>query len=201
MAEAVTERSPGAGPRRVRGESQGSGPPERPAGDTREMLEEVEMQIGDVSAGAAGGRRGYSPHGGRRSGGARTSASPNLSAVPPGRLLPGEDPGGDVGRVRPGGGARHQVLGERPVPPDMAGPAAGGLRVSEAQRLTRSPRRLRRVTPSCPLVSDWNAVFFERLFSRSSGGFCFPSAAPREPGVVSEILGVGWMLRASHGLK
>lgn len=188
MAEAVTERSPGAGPRRVRGESEGSGPPERPAGDTREMLEEVEMQIGDVSAGAAGGRRGYSPHGGRRSGGARPSASPNLSAVPPGRLLPGEDPGGDVGRVRPGGGARHQVLGERPVPPDMAGPAAGGLRVSEAQRLTRSPRRLRRVTPSCPFVSDWNAVFLNDFFQAVQVVFVFPQQLPVSPGFFQKYL-------------
>lgn len=47
---AVPEGSPGARPRRVRGGSEGSGSPELPGGDTRELLEEVEMQIGDVSA-------------------------------------------------------------------------------------------------------------------------------------------------------
>lgn len=141
VPEAPPEGSPGAGPRRIRGGSQGSRPPELPPGDPRELLEEVEMQIGDVSAGAAGGGRLTEGAGGGGRG--RASASPNLSAVPPGRLLAGKDPGGDVGRVGPGGGARHQVLGERPVPQNMAGPAEGGLRVPEAQRLTLPPRRLR----------------------------------------------------------
>lgn len=139
-AAAAPGGSPGTEPRRTR---EGSRPPELPVGDTRELLEEVEMQIGDVSA---GGREGA--WGGRRAG--RAPATSNLSAVPPGGLLTGEDPGGDVGRVGPGGRAGHQVLGERPVPQNMAGPAEGGVRVPEAQRLSR-------VAPSCPLLTGWDA--------------------------------------------
>ncbi|XP_049690023.1 renal cancer differentiation gene 1 protein isoform X1 [Accipiter gentilis] len=48
VPEAPPEGSPGAGPRRIRGGSQGSRPPELPPGDPRELLEEVEMQIGDL---------------------------------------------------------------------------------------------------------------------------------------------------------
>lgn len=127
-----------------------------------------------------GGRAG-SPHRGRL-GGWRASATPNLCAVPPGRLLAGEGPGGDVGRVGPGGGTRHQVLGERPVPQNMAGPAAGGVRVPEAQRLSRTRRAARSRRTGA------RAFLPKHPFWRVHVGFCFPSAAPREPRVPSEIL-------------
>lgn len=172
MAEAgplPPEGSPGAEPRRVRGGSEGSGPPELPGDDTRELLQEVEMQIGDVSAARCPRAAPGSPRGR-----CRAPVTPNLSAVPPGRLLAGEDPGGDVGRVGPGGGAGHQVLGERPVPQDVAGPAEGGLRVPEAQRLTLAlptepPARpgLRRGSfRPLPLGSSRGVLFSPRVLSQ-----------------------------------
>lgn len=67
-----------------------------------------------------------------------------------GRLLAEPRPAGDERRVGAGGGAGGPLLGERSLPADVAGPAEGGLRLPEAQRVSRRGPNCAALLPARP---------------------------------------------------